>query len=243
MKNKNETGPKQNPAARQQESRQWEARQAELRRQTKLGEREAALGTAGYRAIAGLDEAGRGPLAGPVVAAAVILGPDWLLPGLNDSKQVSPANRLRLEAAIKAQAAAWSIGEASHEEIDQYNILEATKLAMLRAIEGLRPAPDYLLLDALRLPLDLPQEAIIKGDTRIACISAASILAKTHRDRLMEAWDRQYPVYDFRRHKGYPTAAHRQAILAEGYCPIHRQSFLGSFRQAQAGRGGKTAGA
>jgi ribonuclease HII len=226
----------QQPEAQQPEARQMEAQQLEARRLAKLGEREAALWATGVRAIAGLDEAGRGCLAGPVVAAAVILKPGLLFPGLNDSKQVSLRNRLRLETEIKAAAAAWGVGLAGPEEIDEYNILEATKLAMIRAIKALPTPPGYLLLDALRLPLSLPQEAVVKGDARIACISAASILAKTHRDRLMEEWDRQYPLYGFRQNKGYPTEAHRRAVIAEGFCPIHRQSFLGFFRRAREER-------
>ena len=200
--------------------------EGEIARLTVLGEREADLRAAGFRAVAGLDEAGRGPLAGPVVAAAVILPPDIWLRGLNDSKKVSVSNRLRLEAEIKEKAA-WGIGEASHLEIDEINIVNATKLAMARALGALGESPDYLLLDAIRLPSPLPQEAIIKGDAKIACISAASILAKTWRDRLMEEWDRQYPAYGFRQHKGYPTAGHRKALMDLGPCSIHRRSFLG----------------
>ena len=199
----------------------------ETMRLAQLAEKEAALRRMGFHAIAGLDEAGRGPLAGPVVAAAVILPSGLLLQGLNDSKKVSLANRYRLEAEIKEKAVAWGIGEASPQEIDGINILNATKMAMGRALEAMQVQPDYLLIDALRLVVSLPQEAIIRGDAQIACISAASILAKTHRDRLMEEWDATYPAYGFRQNKGYPTAAHRKTVIEIGPCPIHRFTFLG----------------
>jgi len=192
---------------------------------------EEALRKAGFKAVAGLDEAGRGPLAGPVVAAAVILPQGLMIKGLNDSKKVSPAVRERLEQEIKSEAVAWALGLADHTEIDETNILIATKLAMVRAIENLKTEPDYLLLDAMSLDVDLPQEAVIKGDAKVACISAASILAKTYRDRLMQAWDLEYPLYGFAKHKGYPTPAHRWAVIEHGACPIHRQSFLGFARK------------
>ena len=202
----------------------------EAARLAALSETEKALRAKGYKSIAGLDEAGRGPLAGPVVAAAVILPPDVLLVGLNDSKQVSQRNRLRLETEIKEKALAWGVGEASHLEIDELNIVGATKLAMARALDALSITPDYLLLDAIRLPLGIPQESIIKGDAKVACISAASILAKTYRDRQMEEWDKLYPAYGFAQNKGYPTASHRSLVKDIGPCPIHRRSFL-SFTQ------------
>ncbi len=232
-KDKQDAKPAGKLAAEQPKGKRQEKERLERERLAKLAERELALRAEGFQAIAGLDEAGRGPLAGPVVAAAVILEPGSFFPGLNDSKQVSLANRLRLEQEIKAKAVAWAIGEASPEEIDKHNILGATKLAMIRAVAALPISPDYLLLDALRLALDLPQEAVIKGDAKIACISAASILAKTHRDRLMEEWDRQYPVYGFCQNKGYPTEAHRKTVIEKGFCPIHRQSFLSFFRKAK----------
>ena len=202
---------------------------------------EEALRNQGHTAIAGIDEAGRGPLAGPVVAAAVVLPAGLMLPGLFDSKKVSPTERYRLEEEIKARATAWAVAQATSEEIDCINILEATKLAMGRALAALSVMPDYLLLDGLRqkltlpehFPGDIPLEAVVKGDAKVACISAASILAKTCRDREMEQWDVRYPSYGFAKHKGYPTAAHRQAVIAYGACPIHRQSFLGFAKGAQ----------
>ena len=204
----------------------------EMDRLAVLYKKEVFLRAEGFQVIAGIDEAGRGPLAGPVVAAAVILPPGLALTGLNDSKKVSLRNRLRLETEIKENAVSWSIGEASPLEIDERNIVGATKLAMTRAIEALSVTPDYLLLDAIRLPVDLPQESIVRGDAKIACISAASILAKTHRDRLMEEWDIRYPVYGFRSHKGYPTESHRRAVIENGPCPIHRNTYLGFLTKA-----------
>jgi ribonuclease HII len=199
---------------------------AETDRLKVLQEKEDTLRAQGFQAIAGLDEAGRGPLAGPVVAAAVILPSDKFFISLNDSKKVRLGNRIRLESEIKEYAISWGIGEASHQEIDELNILGATKLAMARALDALKVKPDYLLLDAVRLPIEIPQESIIQGDAKVACISAASILAKTCRDRIMEQWDMVYPEYGFRQNKGYPTASHRKIVIEIGPCPIHRQSFL-----------------
>jgi len=201
-----------------------------------LNEKEEALRALGYRAVAGLDEAGRGPLAGPVTAAAVILPPGLLLTGLNDSKKLSLSHRLRLELEIKEKAVAWGVGEAGPDEIDEYNILGATRLAMTRALAALGAAADYLVLDAMKLPTDLPQESIIKGDAKVACISAASILAKTNRDRRMEEWDKLYPEYDFLHNKGYPTEKHRRVVLEIGPCPIHRVSFLGFMHKVEDGQ-------
>lgn len=201
--------------------------QAELLRLEQLCCYEEELVRQGHGLVAGVDEAGRGPLAGPVVAAAVILPPGLRLMNLNDSKKVSASLRCRLEEEIKDRAIAWAIGQATVAEIDELNILEATKLAMLRALQALNPQPDYLLLDAIRLKTDLPQESIIKGDAKCACISAASILAKTYRDCLMEQLDQDYPQYGFCQHKGYPTKQHRLAVARYGASPCHRQSFLG----------------
>ena len=180
----------------------------------------------GYRHVAGLDEAGRGPLAGPVVAAAVILPRRCLLAGLNDSKQLTEAERERLYDDIRRRAAGVGVGLASEREIDAMNILEATRLAMGRAIQALPSMPDYLLLDAIELPaVSLPQRAIIKGDALSVSIAAASVVAKVTRDRLMGDYHRQYPQYNFQAHKGYGTAEHLRLLAAHGPCAIHRRSF------------------
>lgn len=180
----------------------------------------------GFRVIAGLDEAGRGPLAGPVVAAAVILPRGCRLIGLNDSKQVSPADRERLFEEIQAHALGVGIGEASATEIDRINILQATRLAMSRALEALLPQPDWLLLDALVLPsLSIPQRPIIKGDRLSVSIAAASIIAKVYRDRRMGEYHQLFPQYEFHVHKGYGTSRHLSLLKELGPCRIHRQSF------------------
>ncbi len=185
--------------------------------------------------VAGVDEAGRGPLAGPVVAAAVILDPTRPIVGLRDSKQLSAARREALAAGIRARALAWSIASASVEEIDTLNILQASLLAMRRAIEALPRRPGLALVDGNRLPaLDLEARAIVRGDASEACIAAASILAKTHRDDLMRALDALYPEYGFGRHFGYPTPAHLQRLRDCGPCAVHRRSF-GPVRMAGAG--------
>ena len=180
----------------------------------------------GYRLVAGLDEAGRGPLAGPVVAAAVMLPRRCLLAGLNDSKQLTEAERERLYDEIQRRAVGIGVGQASEREIDAMNILEATRLAMGRAIQALPSMPEYLLLDALELPaVHLPQRAIIKGDALSVSIAAASVVAKVTRDRLMGEYHRQYPQYNFQAHKGYGTAEHLRMLAAHGPCAIHRRSF------------------
>ena len=177
--------------------------------------------------VCGIDEAGRGPLAGPVCAAAVILPPDWEPAGLNDSKKLSPAQRDALYDEITQKAIGWSVAYASEAEIDEVNILQATFLAMRRALAGLSTKPDFALVDGNRDPiLGIPTRCEIKGDGRYGCIAAASVLAKVSRDRLMEEMDRVYPQYGFLRHKGYPTKAHYEALAQFGPCPIHRRSFL-----------------
>jgi ribonuclease HII len=187
---------------------------------------EAEARLCGYRWVAGLDEAGRGPLAGPVVVAAVMLPRRFRLPGLNDSKQVSEPERERLADEVARRAAGISIGLASAREIDAMNILEATRLAMVRAIQALKPRPDFLLIDALTLPaVCLPQRAIIKGDALSLSIAAASIVAKVTRDRLMRDYHRRYPHYNFEVHKGYPTPEHLALLARYGPCEIHRRSF------------------
>ena len=176
--------------------------------------------------IAGVDEAGRGPLAGPVVAAAVILDDLHPIAGLADSKKLTPARRDKLYDEIRAKALCCSIAEASVEEIDQLNILQATMLAMRRAVEGLRLRPTKVLVDGNRLPtLDVLAEAIVKGDAKVPAISAASILAKVHRDRWCAAYDREFPQYGFAAHKGYGTAEHIAALREHGACPQHRKTF------------------
>lgn len=197
----------------------------ELARLRQMSVYEQELFDQGYRWIAGVDEAGRGPLAGPVVAAAVILPPGCLIEKLNDSKKLSPARRLALEPVILEQAISYGIATVNHRIIDKINILQATRLAMMRAVAKLRPAADYLLLDAMTLPVETAQKGLIHGDALSISIAAASILAKNHRDRLMEAMDGLFPQYGFAQHKGYPTSAHRQAILKFGPSPVHRRTF------------------
>jgi len=185
--------------------------------------------------IAGVDEAGRGPLAGPVVAAAVILDDLKPIKGLNDSKKLSRAKRERLYDEIRAKALCCAIAEASVEEIDSLNILQATMLAMRRAVEGLRLKPAKVLVDGNRLPvLKIAAEAIVKGDAKVKAISAASILAKVHRDRLCQVLHEQHPQYGFDGHKGYPTPEHLAALREHGACPQHRRSF-GPVREALGG--------
>ncbi|WP_370625906.1 ribonuclease HII [Comamonas sp. NLF-1-9] len=176
--------------------------------------------------IAGVDEAGRGPLAGPVVAAAVVLDPARPIAGLADSKALSAARREALFAQVQAQALCFCVAQASREEIDRLNILQATLLAMRRAVEGLATQPARVLVDGNRLPrLAMPAEAIVKGDARVAAISAASILAKVTRDRWCADLHARYPHYGFDRHKGYGTAEHLSALARHGACPEHRRSF------------------
>jgi ribonuclease HII len=176
--------------------------------------------------VAGVDEAGRGPLAGPVVAAAVILDELKPIRGLNDSKQLGPRTRERLFDEIRAKALCCCIAEASVAEIDSLNILQATLLAMRRAVEGLRLRPAKVLVDGNRLPvLSVQAEAIVKGDAKVKAISAASILAKVHRDRLCVLLHEQHPQYGFDAHKGYPTPEHLAALREHGVCPQHRRGF------------------
>lgn len=176
--------------------------------------------------VAGVDEAGRGPLAGPVCAAAVILDPRRPIAGLDDSKRLSPARRVELEPEIQARSLAWSLAFASAQEIDRLNILQATLLAMRRAVLALDPSPVRVLVDGNRCPdFGCSAQAIVGGDGLIPAIGAASILAKVARDRLMERLELDYPGYGFARHKGYPTADHREALVRLGPCPEHRRTF------------------
>ena len=191
-------------------------------------EREHSLVQSGYAVVCGVDEAGRGPLAGPVYAAAAILPADFDPTGLNDSKKLNEATRERLYEHIIATATDYCIATASVAEIEEHNILNATMMAMNRAVSGLKQPPDYLLIDGNRLPpgLPTPAAAIVGGDARCFCIAAASVLAKVARDRYMRTMDTHYPMYGFRQHKGYGTKAHTDAILTYGPCPEHRLSFL-----------------
>ncbi|NDY42583.1 ribonuclease HII [Dissulfurirhabdus thermomarina] len=189
---------------------------------------EARFREQGLDPVAGVDEVGRGCLAGPVVAAAVILPPGIELPGVRDSKTLPPGARRRLDAEIRSAALGVALGQAGPEEIDRMNILRASLLAMARAVEALRPRPRALLVDGNQgVPCALPQKTLVGGDGRSLSIAAASIVAKVHRDRLMEEWDRRFPCYNFAGHKGYATREHRAALRRHGPCPIHRRSFRG----------------
>lgn len=187
---------------------------------------ELAYQQSGYKQIAGIDEAGRGALAGPVIAAAVILPVDCTLDGLNDSKQLSPKQRDQLCEDIRRVAVSIGVGSVDNQEIDRLNILNASLLAMQKAVEKLTPQPDCLLVDGIYLPpVDIPGEAIPKGDSRSYSIAAASIIAKTTRDRFMIKLHHTYPNYGFLKHKGYPTSQHRRAIAQFGASDIHRRTF------------------
>lgn len=192
----------------------------------RLLERERALWASGLTRIAGADECGMGPLAGPVVAAAVVFPPGCGLRGVNDSKKIPRLRREELAAEIREKAVAWSVVRVEVDEIDRLNIYHAGLVSLRRAVDGLAPVPEHVLVDARRIPgLPLPQEPIVKGDAKCHAIAAASILAKTERDALMEAYDAEYPGYGFGAHKGYPTESHRDAIARLGPSPIHRRSF------------------
>jgi ribonuclease HII len=189
---------------------------------------EAMARRQGYRAVAGIDEAGRGPLAGPVVAAAVILPEDFDLPGLNDSKQLSEKKRNQLYPLIHEQALAVGIGVSRAGEIDQVNILQATLLGMSRAVGRLSFPPDFLLVDGITpVPIGIEQKTLKKGDSRSLSIAAASVVAKVVRDRIMVAYDRLFPEYGFAGHKGYGSQQHRDAVAKYGPCLCHRRSFAG----------------
>lgn len=184
----------------------------------------------GLKLIAGMDEAGRGPLAGPVVAACVILDPEKPVYGVNDSKKLSPKRRAELKAEIEEKALAIGVGIVDEKTIDEINILEATKLAMKQAVQNLGVLPEILLIDALTLKdLPIPQEGIIKGDAKSVSIAAASIIAKETRDAMLMELDQQYPEYGFASHKGYGTPQHIQAIKEYGPLPVHRRSFIKNF--------------
>jgi ribonuclease HII len=188
---------------------------------------ESAAMVKGYKNICGIDEAGRGPLAGPVCAAAVILPEGLVIEGLNDSKKLSEKKREALFNVITKEAIAYSIAFADEKEIDDINILQATFLAMKRACDGLEIKADYAIIDGNRMPeLEIDGETVVKGDGKVPSVAAASILAKVSRDRLMYEYDKKYPEYQFAKHKGYGTKIHNEAILKYGPCEIHRMTFL-----------------
>jgi ribonuclease HII len=186
---------------------------------------ERAARKLGWTRVAGLDEAGRGALFGPVVAAAVILNPRRRIVGLDDSKKLPPDRRTQLAERIREHALAWAVAEVDAQRIDAWNIYQASRQAMTAALQHLRIVPDYLLIDAMQLDVSIEQKSLIKGDARSVSIAAASILAKTHRDARMEEWDVIYPQYGLARHKGYATHDHLQALRQHGPSPLHRHSF------------------
>ena len=186
---------------------------------------ERAARKLGWMRIAGIDEAGRGALFGPVVAAAVILNPKRRIVGLDDSKKLTAERRTELAARIREHALAWAVAEVDAQRIDAWNIYQASRQAMAAALQQLSTTPDYLLIDAMQLDVLIEQKSLIKGDARSISIAAASILAKTHRDARMEEWDIVYPQYGLARHKGYATADHLEALRQHGPSPLHRYSF------------------
>lgn len=193
--------------------------------------RETELHEQGYKHIAGVDEVGRGPLAGPVVAAAVILPEDFNVPGIDDSKKLSEKRREELYDVIVEKAEAFGIGMADHQVIDEINILQATKEAMRQAIAKLERKPDYIIFDAMTIEdVDIPQESVIKGDARVLAVAAASIVAKVTRDRMMVEYSAEYPGYALEKNKGYGTKAHYEGLREHGMCPIHRRTFLKNFK-------------
>ncbi|MBP2100319.1 ribonuclease HII [Enterococcus rivorum] len=208
---------------------QWEKQRIrtenELKRYEEMKQFEKAAYRNGHRLIAGIDEVGRGPLAGPVVAAAVILPDNCTLLGVNDSKKLSTKKRDELYNQIQDQAISIGLGVVSQKIIDEVNIYQATKIAMGKALEDLSFVPDYLLIDAMKLEVNIPQESIIKGDARSISIAAASIIAKVTRDRLMEDYAKRYPGYGFENNAGYGTKEHLLGLENLGICPIHRKTF------------------
>lgn len=202
-------------------------KEKELERLMKLKEIENNLYKEGIETICGIDEAGRGPLAGPVVVAAVIMPRESIIEGVNDSKKVSEKKRELLYEKITEEAIAWGVGIIDQKEIDEINILNATKKGLTLAIKELKIKPDRILVDALNGidTLGIPYTSIIKGDAKCYSIAAASIIAKVTRDRIMRQWDEIYPMYGFEKHKGYGTKAHIEAIKEYGLCPLHRLSF------------------
>lgn len=202
-----------------------ERQQAEKDRIEQMKKYERELREQGLSYIAGVDEVGRGPLAGPVVAACVILPEDFFIPQINDSKKLSGKQRDELYDKIMEQAIDVGIGVVSSEEIDRMNILQATIKAMLEAVDSLKITPEFLLIDALEIPALIPQMKIIKGDAKSVSIACASIVAKVYRDRLMEQYSKEYPQYHFAKNAGYGTKEHLEALKKYGPCPLHRKSF------------------
>jgi len=193
---------------------------------------ESAAWRRGITRLAGVDEAGRGPLAGPVVAAAVVLEPGARIAGVDDSKRLPPEERRRLFDVIRERAVGVGVGVVDHVTIDRINILQATRLAMGQALSALEIEPELVLTDYVTVPgLHCPQRNLVEGDRRSASVAAASIIAKVTRDRIMEEADREYPVYGFGRHKGYPTPEHRMALEQHGPCALHRRTFAGIWNQ------------
>ena len=208
----------------------------ELLRQEKMKETEKRLFGEGYKYIAGVDEAGRGPLAGPVYAAAVILPPDIRLDGINDSKKLSPKKREALFDEITEKAIAYSIFPVDEKTIDEINILRATYMAMNGAVNSLSPKPDYVIIDGNSIKdMVIPHETIVKGDAKSISIAAASVLAKVARDRYITEMSEIYPEYGFEKHKGYGTKEHTDAILKYGASPIHRKTFLKKLLAGESG--------
>lgn len=202
-------------------------KEKEEQRLTELKKIENEIYKTGVQTICGIDEAGRGPLAGPVVVAAVIMPKDSFIEGVNDSKKVSEKKREALYEQITNEAIVWGVGIIDQKEIDEINILNATKKGLTTAIKELKVKPDRIIVDALDKidTLGIPYTPIIKGDAKCYSIAAASIIAKVTRDRIMRQWDEIYPMYGFEKHKGYGTAMHMQAIREYGLCPLHRRSF------------------
>ena len=206
-------------------------KEKELERLKQLKDYEQKLYASGLKYIAGIDEAGRGPLAGPVVVGVAIMQPDSMIEGINDSKKISETKREKLYEKITEEAIDWSVGRVDQREIDEINILNATKKALTIALSNLKVKPDRIMVDALEHidTLGIPYTSVIKGDAKIYSISAASILAKVTRDRIMKEYDEVYPEYGFSGHKGYGTAKHIQAIKEYGPCPLHRKTFIKNF--------------
>lgn len=208
-------------------------KEKELQRLQELKKIDNDIFSQGYEYVCGIDEAGRGPLAGPVVVASVIMPKDSMIEGINDSKKISEKKREMLYDLITEQAISYNVGIVDQNEIDRVNILNATKAGLTESIKGLKVKPDIILVDALK-GIDtcgIPFNSIIKGDAKSYSIAAASIIAKVTRDRIMRQWDEIYPIYGFEKHKGYGTAAHINAIKENGICPLHRRSFVKKFLQ------------